>query len=178
MTFRITHEKGSFALGRLLVTAIATKSSPTLDGVLMTSDTEYWLLDLARWKELEELHADPSTRNSLVLEIGACSTEPEAKSFLSEKVFTAAEATEWDSVAGDAWPKPVMGFGAPSGETLCGIAFESLSMGEQRAVWWAQTKDQNLPVDDVANQTLFASQQPVGAKYFSSSKLVAWPPPQ
>ncbi len=174
MVFTVKHGGGSFELCRLLVTAMANETGPTLNGVLMTSQTEYWLVRLDRWSELQQLLADPDARAKLEVSIGASEQKSHATVADGETVFTAQESSNWAPVTATEWPSSVFGFGATQHGTLRGIAFESTQTGTQNAVWWAQKSDVILSVSEVANRTFATAHPTTNAVTFSGSMLVPW----
>jgi hypothetical protein len=174
MVFTVKHGGGSFELCRLLVTAVANAAGPKLNGALMTSHTEYWLIRLDAWSALQQLLADPSAHPKLEVAIGPSEQKSDATVADGETVFTAQESSTWASTTATEWPDGVFGFGATQPGTLRGIAFESAQTGGENAVWWAQKGDVILPVSDVADHTFARATPTDNAVTFSCSMLVPW----
>lgn len=177
LTMTITHGDRSFVLGRLLITAQASAegTAPLLDQTPMQLGTEYWLIELDRWAELQELYSDRSQRDELALSLSKSERMHPANVKPNETVFIASEQATWAPADATEWPPGVVGFGLDGSGVFRGLGFDQRVDPSSAKVYWAQQHEDNLTVAQIADRTLLARYTPTEVKYFASSDLASPP---
>lgn len=161
-----TDTRGHVVLGYIYVTAASMgEEPPTIGGVPMAPDTEYWVFDSNVVPELRasnHIHIEWRGELDASVEVGD-----------GEAVYGAQEQTQWTNIEfTEGIPTGPRTYWTQAG-TVRGAGFDTDDTAVL-SVWWFQTGNANLTHEALNNVELYADSSGPGTAtiYVASSRLV------